>query len=636
VLGRDRRAEKVERGGPGCGRSRGAGGEFDLAAQPTGGGGIKELVIMAKNDSVLSDKELGGLFGGMVDSRKKLEPFRKHRLDVLAQYGGPNYGANNIDKIPINLLLLGFSVYRRILAPRRLECSMSTEKPNLRSFAQTFELDVNHALKEMAFEKTIRMAVLEALVCFGAVKIGVNPVEIDLANGATHNKGEAFCDPVNLDHWCHDMNAETWEQVSFMANRYRLRADLAKEWSGFDKAAREKLVPVAMGAGNEFNSSTDLAKDLGSGQGGSDEGLYDYVELWDVFLPQENILITMPADGSWERGKVLKQEQWVGPEGGPYRWMTFLDMPGNTMPLAPSMDWIDSHNLNNTLLRKLARQATRQKTLMMYARAATSDARLAQQASDGEAVASDNPGASREVSFGGIHAGNFSFLSFLKELFVYKGGNLDQLAGLGAQTATVGQETLVNQGANAIAEEMKDRTVEFVAQCMRDVALWEWNDPQVNRELMKTMPGAPEVQIPVRFSYDKKEGDFLDYNLTLSPYSVASKSPTQELAALGQIWQQYVAPLLPIMMQQGKMLDVDALLRQLGKKYGISDLDEIFPFIQAAQPANKEVVGGTSTLSNQPRRYIRENVSTRTNKGTANAMMAALPGKGNQNKMLGE
>lgn len=585
----------------------------------------------------LSAVQLDGLGEGLEWSRAQLAPFRSQRDSAVKQLVGPYYGTENSgDHVPINLIKLAASIYRRLLAPKRVKACVTTKRPALRSFANTFSLNLNHSMREIQFDATLRNVVMESLLGFGVVKLGVNPSNAQVNwNGVMHNADQTFCDVVSLDDWVHDMEAKTWAQVSFCGNRYRMRLDVAQGYAGFDPKARANLTECDPMTNEDGDSRVEA---ISGGSGRHAEGLYQYCELWELWLPDEGIVVTLPADSAgFTPDNVLAEREWTGPEHGPFRVLSFLDVPSNTMPLAPSMDWRSQHDLANSLLRKLARQAERQKTNLLYTRAAAKDVANLRDASDGEAVASDNPQMAREVAYGGIHQGNMAFLVYMRDLFTYAAGNLDSLAGLSPQSATVGQDQLISQAANAVADDMKEATVEFAGECIKDIAFYDWDNPILRRDLTKTIPGFPEFQVPVQFDSDRKEGDFLDYNIEINPYSMVRKNPQNELQAITLVWNQFVLPALPIMAQQGLMPNMENLLKKIGKKLDIDELDEFFTFQQMDMDPEKAVVGGLSMKSNTPRRYIRENVSTRTRSGTDKTIMTGLMGggTGDMNKMLG-
>ena len=79
------------------------------------------------------------------------------------------------------------------------------------------------------------------------------------------------------------------------------------------------------------------------------------VELRDIWLPREQLIITVETG---KLGPSLRVLEWDGPHSGPYRFLRFNEVPGNTMPLPPVALWRDLHDLANVLFRKLGLQSS--------------------------------------------------------------------------------------------------------------------------------------------------------------------------------------------------------------------------------------------------------------------------------------
>ncbi len=562
-------------------------------------------------------------------SRRQLQPFRQQRYEVIRQYVGYHYSDDGAaDRVPVNLLELAINIYTQQMAARVPQVLVSTSFRPLKPSAANFELALNHLLKEIRFGDTIRLAVIDALFSIGIIKTGLErraSVEID---GYLHDVGQPFADTISLDNWVHDTTATRLDQCQFMGDRYRLPLELVKESRAFKNT--ETLQATVKSAYNEDGDSK--AESLSHGSQVDPDEYKEHVELWDLWLPAENLLITIPAEGD---GKPLRVIDWDGPETGPYHLLSFSPVPGNIMPLPPSGLWMDLHDLANRLFRKLGRQAERQKTVLGVQSGAEDDGNRILKANDGETLRMDNPDRAREYRFGGIDQPSLAFLLQVKDLFVYLGGNLDSLGGLSPMADTLGQDQLLAQNASKRVADMQDRVISFTKDVINSLGFYLWTDPLINLPLTKRVPGMEQLSVPVTFDAESREGDFLDYNIEIEPYSMQHQSPQMKLQALVQVFQQFIAPFAPMMAEQGIGINFEGLLNTIGKYANVSELNEILEFTQPSGRYEKTMVGQPPAKW-PTTRHISERVNRpgATRSGKDAAMMQTLLGGNPQQSEL--
>ena len=108
-------------------------------------------------------------------SRRKMEPFRTARLDLLRQYVGNRYGEGGSDKkVIVNLIAMASLIYQRALVPRNPACMISTRHARLKPTAYDMEQWSNNRFEQMHFDDTLRRIVLEALMGGGGFcKVGL-------------------------------------------------------------------------------------------------------------------------------------------------------------------------------------------------------------------------------------------------------------------------------------------------------------------------------------------------------------------------------------------------------------------------------------------------------------------------------
>jgi len=590
---------------------------------------------MAQNSKF--NQKMDRLSQAMEYSRRKMQPFREGRMNALRQYVGSNYSESGAeDKTPINLLEQAINIYRRMVAANRPQVIVRTKNMSLKAEASDFETMVNHTLEEIGFEETLQRWVLDAMFGMGIVKTGLSPGKRGEIDGFTHDVGQVFVDNVDFEDFCFDMTAKRWDQIQFCGNRYTLPHEMVMDMKLFGS---KKLNP------NPYLNTTNEQGDerVGTLQtGGESLGTEQYmpvVELWDVWLPYENVVVTVQADeksGGFYNNDPLQIIDWAGPECGPYHLLSMGDVPGNIMPLSPASLLVDLHELVNRLFRKLGRQAERQKTLTIVAGGAEEDGRRIVNASDGDTILSDRPEATREMKFGGIDQGSLAFMIQLKDMFSYLGGNLDSLGGLQPSAKSGKHDSLLRQSASVRIDDMQARTTNAVRRVVESVADYIYYDPAPSDRVYKDIPKS-DMSVKIDFDPEIREGDFLDFAIDIAPYSLQSRSPTERLSAINEMMTGIVMPMAEQLKQRGIVPDMDKYMEIVSKYSHMSELSEILKIADFAEKETmaemSEMGGGGQAGAGKPpvteRRYVRENVNAEDQQDP-NMMKTLMGGGGNQ------
>ena len=135
-------------------------------------------------------------------------------------------------------------------------------------------------------------------------------------------------------------------------------------------------------------------------------------------------------------------------------------------------------------------------------------------------------------------------------------------------------------------------------------------------------------EIPVTYRAWEREGDYLDYNYEIVPYSMQYESPRQRLNGLLTIFTQLFIPLAPVMAQQGIGINYQALSRQVSELSNLPELNDLLIFSQPApNPGEIGPVGQPPRQSPVTRREnVRINRSGATLGGKRQILAQALFG----------
>ena len=459
----------------------------------------------------------------------------------------------------------------------------------------------------------------------GIVKVGLTATGRDMS-GFEHDPGQPFVDNVDFDDFVFDMTAKRWDQIQFSGNRYCCPYEAIVQSKMFGKKTKD-VQPSIYQKTNEFGE--ERIQQIGSGEGYfGDEYYSPIVELWDIWLPIENVVVTVQADdrGGISQSEPLRVVEWEGPEEGPFYTLGFGDVPGNLMPLAPVSLLMDLHEMANKVFRKVSRQADRQKTITVVQSGHESDGERIVETNDGDTIRSDRPEATREVRYGGVDQPTLAYLIQLKDMFVYMGGNLDALGGLGKMSDPAQQDQLISKSASDRIADMQETATKGVKNVVTALAKYLWYDPVATPTVLVKIPDT-DYEVSAEFSPEIREGEIVEYELDIAPYSMVDRSPSEKAKTLGELMQGFVIPMAPILQQQGYKPDMGKFLELMAKYSTTEELTDM-DTIQKMQEASG---GGQERPTQSPvttRTNIRQNIPGSTRGGRDEAMMQLLAGGG--------
>lgn len=570
----------------------------------------------------LEERQYRRLYSSLKWSREQMRYYRDERISAVKQLVGTHYAEDGAKrKVPVNVLRLAASIVSRSLVARSPQVMATTKYFTLKPVAEKLSIAGSHLLGEIAFLQTMRAAVRDALFGMGIVKTGLKESNGWEEDGYLHDMGQPFASVVDLDDFIIDMNAKRLPQITYVGHKFGMELERAMEHPAFDKKAKERLAQRAKN--DDPPHSDDDISGISKGSGWRDEEYKEYVDLYEFWLPLDNLTMVCSAqevdDGSYV-GRPLLVTEWTGPEQGPYDYLGFEEVPGNLLPLPPAAMWQDMHEFINVLWRKLQNKSVNQKTVLGVTGDAGGDANRIIEARDGEAIRLDAPDRVREFHFNGPDQMLLALALQSRDLFSAMAGNLDTLGGIATQADTYGQEKLLSETASKQISEMQDRTVEFTTDIVRKLMNYLWNDPLIDIPLVKRIEQAG-VEIPFRWNEDAKEGDFLDYNIKIAPYSMRHQTPADKLQTLSMVFQQFIAPFAPQMQAQGLGINFEGLLRTVSKLADFDELDDIIIFAGEGMQADMPV---QTKPANTTRQYDRVVGGGRSNRGQTQQLVQQL------------
>jgi len=566
-----------------------------------------------------SPADLQKLRDAILHAQKEMEPFRRQYRDRLVQYAGDGYGENqDTTDTPFNVYNLALRIYKRRLFSGQMRVLVTSRSPSERRAAWELGLAGDDVIREINLDATFDNVLQQALLSVGIVKIGLvaeGPAE---TQSHLQDADQPYVDPVLLEDFAYDTAAKSWDQVDFVANRYRVPLADVLDNPLFDPAGTENLSPTDSRSSEELRgdgADDDSVQNLGTGANALREEIREYVTLWDVWLPKEGLLVTM-ADQSG--GAAMRIVPWEGPEHGPYVLLGFDVVPGNVMPIAPGAHLLSMARLLNRMMRKLGDQADRQKNVTLVSRAASQNGtgQAAIDADDGEAIPTDDPKAFTQLRLGGIDQNSYAFFMGVMQLFSYLGGNIDTIGGLSSRADTLGQEKLLAEAGNSLISDMDSAVLQFLKQVLTDVCWYIYSDPVARRELNARIEGT-EYQLSIPWGPEKRTLSWVRFQFDVDPFSVHVRSPSERLQSVMQMYQTIVMPMMQFMMAKGIEFDLEAFWRLMVRYTGLSELSDLLKSggLPITGEPNESLGEMPTKAPFSQREYVRRNVGSGANTG---------------------
>ncbi len=564
---------------------------------------------------------------------ERMAPFRRSRYQLIADYIGQSFPKESVagtgldtehGRIKyINQMHQTAEAYTMALAANCPRFRVAAKRSKLNYFRTRFELALNCWVGEMEMEQVLQRAVLDAFFMIGIVKVYQGDhAEVEVENDVRFDPGRPAIANISLDNFIVDLNTDV-RRARFASDYYELPMWKLKD-SRFDKKVADTAT-VLKRAGSNANGEAFVANMAKQDQPGPDD-LEDMVGIRDVWLPQDNMIATFLCNRSEDgkmhlNGKPLSYEENDGPEFGPYHYLTYGDVPENVFGISLAANLDPLFLLTESLMRKLAKQARKQKDFFVVTSGDKDDVNSYINAGQGDFVHSNNPEAINQVSVGGMNQATQMGMQSTLSLGDRMAGNLQAMAGLGAQTGTVGQEQIINGTIGQRLAKMLSRTGKFASGIGRDVGHLLWLDSWLEMPLEIKVPGSSMVE-RTHWTPEDREGDFIDYNFDVDVEDMPYRSQESKFAAaMGQL-DKYLAA-AQLMQPAGVSINWEAVHKAASETIGLAGMDEWLTFSQPSMDPDPAAFEGNRKMftARKPYEHVHRSEATQTGKDSALAQM---------------
>jgi len=558
-------------------------------------------------------------------SRDSLEPFRRVRKELIKDYVGSWYaesGAEN--KTLVNLINQTALIYTVALAANNPQVLVNTPRMENLAFARRFEVNLNKLIGDMSLDKTFRAIVMDAFFCLGCGVVMMRDTDTRF-HGVLESEEDVWLDPgepwfnrVSLDDLILDMPAKELSKMRYCGHRYRADYEKVMDEPGYNKKVRDKLKPTSRSHHDSTGAVRDIASEYGSAE---DDDLKDMVWLMDVWIAENNSIVTMACDQDLPP---LIEREWIGSQAGPYKFLSLGDTPDNVIPTSPAINLKGMHDLQNRLHRRMEDDSDAHRVVNVYPPNMADDAERLRTAERNSWQRGTSPEQIKQFEMGGVDQRDMALATFLQGEYDRFAGNLQAMGGLGSQASTVGQEELIHGSVTRNVADMRMAVVSFASECILDLGRLMWEDQTL--ELHTSVPVENSgIQVSSDWTPNYRKGDFEDYEFKVEPYSMVFKTPEQHLQELFQVLRE-IAPLWPMFQASGATFDAAAIVDEIAR---LKNRPEFKRFITFANPS--DMLGGDqNTIRQSPhtvRETIRRNVSGGgTEQARNNALIQTLMG----------
>lgn len=545
---------------------------------------------------------------------ERLEMFKAARIHFIRDYVGPYYDRVE-GAVGTNAINLIFNAVR-VLVPTMVmnfpKHTIQTPYLQQREYANNLGLALDQQDLKLDIRNTYRKTIVDAIFTLGILKTGlaqsdsVYVFDDDLGQNSVDN-GTVYTDSVDFDNFVVDPASKDFmfRDAAFMGDKITVPRKMLLDSGLYDNDMVNRLHRADDNDRDNAKASDVSMRSIDKEENAA---LQDNVEIWEVWVPAANAIVTVPAGRDITVQNYLRVADYYGVKEGPYTLLALTPpVPGNPLPVPMVGIWRDLHVLANQMTKKIVDQATRQKDLVFYKRTSADDAIEAKDAGDGEAVACDDIDGIKSVSFGGQQSSNENHLQSLENWFNMMAGNPSQVGGQNIEAHSATAANILQQNSGIGLEDMKDMVYQMAAGEARKRAWYLHTDPMMRVPMTKRQPVmapvlgaewmiAPQMQdIQIILTPEQRSGDFFDYTFTVEPESMArvdAKARLQQEMAFAQQVVPAAATAAQIFMQLGQPFDVLAFLMRMAKDMGITWLDEVLYSPQLQQQLLMQQMAG--------------------------------------------
>lgn len=588
---------------------------------------------MAKYSYIMDDKPAQDrLLAALYDSRRMMEFPRLAKKRIWEQYVGGNCLSGGSKKaVPVNVIAQYVQIVLRSLISNNPKMMLSTFDLAAKPTVSAMEDAVNRSIVKMGFAGKQTRVVLDGLFGLAIGMVALATPSDAAAKGMNIQCGEAFYERISLDNWVCDPTATDFDQMDFMGDFYEVPLETVRDSKLYTKE-RKDLQPMDAKMYNEQGDIRleALQRDM---LGNSAKAFIEKVRLCRVYIPSRKCVVTLAGDFA-QSLVVIREQEWVGPDCGPYYPLILGPVPDTFLSKGPLQDLVDMAEAINALWRKGIVQGLRQKDFTF---SSPENAPEVKRGTDGSVVNLVDPKSPPvSFSFPGANQQGLALAEHLDQKHSKQAGNLDALGGLSPQAKTLGQDKMLLESSSGQITDLQSKVMDHTARVMDGLCWFWWNHPQRTEEKTFSMPGLEEYSVKqVVTPQDRMRIPYSSLGKQIDPHSISYQTPSQKNQLLLNFVQTIYLPAMGLWQQQGANMDMGVLLQQLARNWDMPDLLDLVSIstpqqTQDATPPPGASGGAAADGAGMPqqteRTYNRVSTSARTAGGDSTHFLNAMRG----------
>jgi len=160
-------------------------------------------------------------------------------------------------------------------------------------------LALNKTAKEIKVQDELESAVTNAMFNIGIMKVASETLDRGMIADAT----QPYAESIDLSDFVYDTNAKKLSMCQFMGHKFRMDREVFEKCGLYENTDQIASTTERGGSkGSEYRTSEMVHTE-------GHETYRDQVELWAMFLPFENIILTISSDGA---GTICREQEWEG------------------------------------------------------------------------------------------------------------------------------------------------------------------------------------------------------------------------------------------------------------------------------------------------------------------------------------
>lgn len=495
--------------------------------------------------------------------------------DIPTNRAGPTH--------PVNILATMVDTYMPSLVGHQWDVTVDAKMAGLEGDAKMRSLRLTHLVDEIKLAETDRRVVLDAMFAGeGIYNIGIKSgMEEIMVDGELYDFGQPFVKRIAPGDFISDPTSrhrmeDRWQAHRFIADREALLE------AGIGDPERVKVLPTI--------TMDQCLKDPNSPLVGmSDDDLIsdDLVYLWHISIwdGKKSIVCVIPDLEGYD-DFIVEPVEYMGPERGPYEFLSFNIVPDRATPVSMAMRLMDLHMAVRHVSSRIVEHIIETKRNIIYDSTTGQETAMRIKESEDDKPIPGDPDSVKEVTSGGLIDQFNKGYEVLMNMADAMGASLQQTAGRKGVADTATEASIIAGKSQGLIDAMNLPTSTARRNIIRRLSWYEDTAPA--RQQVYGVQVAPGMIIDVLYDPATREGDYGDFGYNARIRTATPMDSNTRLARLGQILQ-VLPPWLQFVGSMGG--NVEAGLRLVSDDF--PEMDNVFSTqaIMMAQQAMAQQMG---------------------------------------------